>query len=177
MPHWRHMMTSDKLHAADLMGREVTVQIERVVQGEYPDHEDPKKKVLKPDVYFKGKKKPLGLNSTNARAISRLVGSPRTEDWIGRWITLYPTTTRAFGEEHECIRVRNKLPKEDQGPTKRHRENPPPPMTTEGDTAPTQDGKPLEGIRHPWPDEPRSNNVPPDDDELEAIAARDREEK
>jgi hypothetical protein len=112
MPHWRHMMSSDKLHAADLMGKEHTVVIEKVMQGEYPDLEDPKKKLLKPDVYFRGKKKPLGLNSTNARTISKVLGSPRTEDWIGKAITLYPTTTRAFGEEHECIRIKNKRPDE-----------------------------------------------------------------
>lgn len=109
-PHWRTMMSSDKLHAADLLGRDQTVTIEKVLQGEYPDLEDSKKKILKPDVYFVGKKKPLGLNSTNARAISKLLGSHKTEDWIGKSITLYPTTTRAFGEEHECIRIRNRLP-------------------------------------------------------------------
>ncbi len=110
MPHWRHMMSSDKLHAADLQGAERTVVIEKVKQGEYPDLEDAKKTILKPDVYFVDKKKPLGLNSTNARAITKLLGTPITEDWIGRAITIYPTTTRAFGEEHECIRVKNKLP-------------------------------------------------------------------
>ena len=153
MPHWRHMMSSDKLHADDLVDREHAVTIERVVQGEYPDLEDPKKKLYKPDVWFVGKKKPLGLNSTNARAISRLLGSNRTEDWPGRTITLYPTTTRAFGEEHECIRVKNKLPKEDTGPTRRQRENPPPPITTERSTMPTKDGT------HPFSNHP----APPDD--------------
>jgi hypothetical protein len=109
-PHWRMMMTSDKLHAADLQGKDRVVVIEAVKQGEYPDHEDSSKKVYKPDVYFRGKQKPLGLNSTNARAIAKLLGSSKTEDWIGKAITIYPTTTRAFGEEHECIRVRQRLP-------------------------------------------------------------------
>jgi hypothetical protein len=162
MPHWRHMMSSDKLYAADLMGREHTVEIDRVVQGEYPDMEDPKKKLLKPDVWFVGKKKPLGLNSTNARAISALLGTPVTEEWAGRFITLYPTTTRAFGETHECIRVKNRLPKEDKGGPSR-------PMRTNRDTAPTKDGKPLEGIQHPWPADP-----PIDDEEARLIAEAER---
>lgn len=110
MPHWRTMMSSDKLHAADLQGQDRVVVIEAVKQGEYPDHEDSKKRLFKPDVYFRGKKKPLGLNSTNARAIAKLLGSQKTEDWIGKAITIYPTTTMAFGEEHECIRVRPRLP-------------------------------------------------------------------
>jgi hypothetical protein len=110
MPHWRTMMSSDKLHAADLLDKEHVVTIERVTRGEYPDLEDAKKKIYKPDVYFVGKSKPLGLNSTNARQISKLLGSSKTEDWIGKSIIIYPTTTRAFGEEHECIRVKNRLP-------------------------------------------------------------------
>jgi len=110
MPHWRMMMSSDKLHAADLQGRDHVVVIEAVKQGEYPDHEDARKKIYKPDLYFRGKKKPLGLNSTNARAISKLLGSSKTEEWIGKAITIYPTTTVAFGEEHECVRVRPRLP-------------------------------------------------------------------
>lgn len=111
MPHWRLLMTSDKLHAADLQGRDCVVVIERVTQGEYTDHDG--KRVLKPDVHFRGKKKPLGLNSTNARTISKLLGSNKTEDWHGKAITIYPTTTMAFGEEHECIRVRPRLPSKD----------------------------------------------------------------
>jgi hypothetical protein len=114
LPHWRNMMSSDKLHAADLMGKDATVVIETVKQGEYPDLVDSSKKILKPDLYFKGKKKPLGLNSTNARAIAKLLGSPNTEQWVGKAITLYPTVTRAFGEEHECIRIRNRLPNQQQ---------------------------------------------------------------
>jgi hypothetical protein len=114
MPHWRNMMSSDKLHAADLQGRDHVVVIESVKQGEYPDHEDARKKILRPDLYFRGKKKPLGLNSTNARAIARLIGSNKTEEWIGKAITIYPTTTIAFGEEHECIRVRPKKPTDAQ---------------------------------------------------------------
>ena len=113
MPHWRMLMSSDKLHAADLQGRDHVVVIENVKQGEYPDHEDARKKIYKPDLYFRGKKKPLGLNSTNARTIAKLLGSNKTEDWIGKAITLYPTTTTAFGEEHECIRVRMKAPSKD----------------------------------------------------------------
>jgi hypothetical protein len=104
-------MTSDKLHAADLQGRDHVVVIERVTQGEYTDHDG--KRVLKPDVHFRGKKKPLGLNSTNARTIAKLFGSNKTEDWLGKAITIYPTTTMAFGEEHECIRVRPRLPSKD----------------------------------------------------------------
>ena len=111
MGHWRLMMTSDKLHAAELNGRDHDVEIERVLQGEYTDHRG--KKVKKPDLYFKGKPKPLGLNATNAKTIAKLCGSNDTARWIGKVITIYPTTTEAYGEQVECIRVRPKLPGND----------------------------------------------------------------
>lgn len=123
--HWRSLMSSDKLHAADLQGRDHVVTIERVAQGEYPDHEDARKKVYKPDLYFKGKQKPLGLNSTNARTIAKLLGSNKVENWIGKAITLYPTTTMAFGEEHECIRIRPRLPANDNRPAAAANDNAP----------------------------------------------------
>lgn len=110
MPHWRLMMSSDKLCAADLLGRDCNVVVAKVTRGEYPDHENPQRKIFKPDLHFVGKEKPLGLNSTNARAIAKLIGTNDTDKWTGKVITIYPTTTRAFGEEHECIRIRPKLP-------------------------------------------------------------------
>jgi len=114
MTHWRHMMDDTYLHAADLRDQERVVVIEKITQGTFPDFEDPKAKKRKPVIWFKGKKKPLGLNSTNARQIAKLLGSPVVEQWIGKAIIIYPTTTRAFGEEWECIRVKNRLPSAQQ---------------------------------------------------------------
>lgn len=112
--HWRLLMSSDKLHAADLQGRDADVTIEKVAQGEYTDQRG--KKIKKPDLYFRGKSKPLGLNSTNARSIAKLVGSNDTEKWIGKTITIYPTITDAYGEQVECIRIRPRLPANDNRP-------------------------------------------------------------
>lgn len=156
MPHWREMMSSDKLYAADLDGQERIVTITRVVQGEYPDHENPNKKLKKPDVFFREFSKPLGLNSTNARAISKLLGSPKTENWIGRQITLYPTETKAFGEMHECIRVKNRLP----------------PQQQQQQSRPQQAQRPSQQAQRPPADHP---NAPPPADEAAEIARLERE--
>lgn len=109
--HWRLMMTSDKLHAAELQGKDHDVEIERVAQGKYKDHRG--QEIKKPDLYFKGKAKPLGLNATNAKTIAKLLGSNDVTKWIGRVITIYPTVTDAYGDQVECIRVRPKLPSND----------------------------------------------------------------
>jgi hypothetical protein len=122
MPHWRLMMSSEKHHAAELNGKDHDVEIERVIQGEYKDHLG--KKIKKPDLYFKGKAKPLGLNATNAKTIAKLCGSNDTARWIGKVITIYPTITEAYGEQVECIRVRPKLPANGNTPrTKAANEN------------------------------------------------------
>jgi len=96
------------LFSYDLQGKDVTVVIERVVQGELVGQQG--RKTKKPLVYFRGKSKPLALNITNIKTIASLYGSFRVEDWIGKSITLYPTTTNFGSETKDCIRIRNKRP-------------------------------------------------------------------
>lgn len=108
MPHWKTMMDRDKLHACDLGGQKRVVTIEKVEQAEV---QNATKKAKKPQVTFKGQPKPLVLNSTNAKTISRMYG-PITEDWIGKRITIYPTTTEMGSETVECIRVEANIPTE-----------------------------------------------------------------
>jgi hypothetical protein len=55
--------------------------------------------------------KPLILNSTNSKTIEKLYG-PYIEDWVGRKITLYASTTKLGSEMVECLRIRNKVPAE-----------------------------------------------------------------
>lgn len=96
------------LFSYDLQGKDVTVVIDRVVQGELVGQQG--RKTKKPLVYFKGKSKPLALNITNIRTIASIYGSFRVEDWIGKSITLYPTTTNFGSETKDCIRIRVRKP-------------------------------------------------------------------
>jgi hypothetical protein len=108
--HWRTHIPTDRLCAGDLQGQDLTVVIERVQPVVVDDLADKRKKKSALDVYFKGKKKPLLVKATNAKAISKLVGSPLCEKWINQAITLYPTNVSAFGEMVEAIRVRPNKP-------------------------------------------------------------------
>ena len=56
--------------------------------------------------------KPLILNKTNCKAISRLLKTPYIEEWDGHKIVLAVQTVKAFGEEVEAVRVKPKLPGE-----------------------------------------------------------------
>ena len=55
--------------------------------------------------------KPLIVNKTNAKAISKVCGSNYIEDWKGKQIALYISNVKAFGELVEAIRVRLVPPK------------------------------------------------------------------
>lgn len=109
MPDVRTMFDKAYLYAFDLQGRDVTVTIEKVTGGTLTGTGGQKAK--KPVLFFKGAKKGLALNITNAKTIAAMYGgSFKSEDWIGKRITLYPTTTQFGGQTVECIRVRPQAP-------------------------------------------------------------------
>lgn len=101
--HWKRLINPDYIGAYALPpGMDMTVEIasvgrEKVVVsgGKKEDHT-----VVK----LKGQK-PLILNSTNSKSIARLYG-PYIEDWAGKKITLYASTTKLAGDTVECLRIR-----------------------------------------------------------------------
>ncbi len=110
MPDVRSLFDKAYLYAYDLQGRDVTVKIVKVVGGTLVGQGGKSNK--KPILFFEGKEKGLAINITNARTIAAMYGgSFRSEDWIGKWITLYPTTTTFGSNTVECIRIRPEIPK------------------------------------------------------------------
>jgi len=109
MPDYRSMFDRDYIGSWDLNGRDVVVTIAKVEAKELTSQGN--RKTRKPVVFFEGKEKGLALNKTNAKAVAGMYGT-KTEEWVGKKITLYPTQT-AFGHETvDCIRVRPSIPKE-----------------------------------------------------------------
>lgn len=109
MPDYRSMYDKDYLGHWDLQGREVTVRIAKVTAGELTAQGGRKSK--RPLVYFEGKEKALVLNATNGKVVAGLYGT-MTEAWVGKEVTLYPTTTSMGGETVECIRIKPAVPKD-----------------------------------------------------------------
>lgn len=107
MPHYKSFFDRDYLYAFDLQGRDVTVTIDRVTAGELTSVGG--RKTKKPLCYFVGKTKPLAVNATNGKTVASLYGT-NTDDWKGKRITLYPTTTQMGGETVDCIRIRPIVP-------------------------------------------------------------------
>lgn len=89
---------SNYVKASDLQGREVEVGISHVTVEEIGGDR-------LPVLYFQGKEKGMVLNKTNAMNIS-LVHGQNTDNWAGRRIVLFPTTTDFNGRTVDCIRAK-----------------------------------------------------------------------
>ena len=108
---YRSMFDSEYIGAWDLLGRDVTVEIDHVIAGTLTGQGG--RKSRKPLVYFVGKEKAFALNKTNAKAIAAMYGAD-TLVWTGKRIALYPTKTEMAGETVDCIRVRPGVPKQEE---------------------------------------------------------------
>jgi hypothetical protein len=114
MAHWKTLVSNDYISSADLYDEktekflELTVTIEKVQGGELTG--DGGRKTRRPFVWFAGSKsgKPLALNSTNAKAVTAIAGSPDVKRWPGVPVTLFVTKTRDPNGEGmvDCIRIK-----------------------------------------------------------------------
>jgi hypothetical protein len=89
---------STYLKAADLQGRNVTVQIDRVELDEIGGEH-------KPILYFIGKEKGIVLNKTNANTLAAAYGDD-TDNWHGGDVTLFSMMVDFQGKSVESIRVK-----------------------------------------------------------------------
>jgi len=110
--HVRLMYPNEYLCAADLHGKDVTLTISAIGQEtlKRTDGSEDSAWILDFSEMEKREgtdRKRLVLNKTNATTIAAQHG-PENGEWVGKKITVYPTTTRAFGEIVECIRIRPK---------------------------------------------------------------------
>lgn len=111
MTHWRDLQDDRKnpgLYAEHLQGADRVLRISAIRAGQLVGEKG--RKTRKPMICFEGVDLPLAANVTNCKMIAKILGTAVIEEWVGRWITLYPTTTTMDGETYECIRVRPKLP-------------------------------------------------------------------
>ncbi len=93
---------SEYLKAADLQGRQVTVQIDRVEMRDIGDDH-------KPVLFFQGKEKGVVLNKTNANNISFAYGDD-TDAWAGKQVILYEAMVDFQGRSVQAIRIRVPMP-------------------------------------------------------------------
>ena len=106
--HWKQLVNLDYIGAYALDGNDLDVTIQHAKREIVIGASGKKEECL---VAHLVDQKPLIVNRTNAKALSKLYG-PYVEDWAGKRITLYPTTTKFGGEVVECLRIRPEAPKQ-----------------------------------------------------------------
>lgn len=106
---FRALYGRDYIGSWDLVERDRTLKIARVVQAVLRSTEEGKKPDKRPVIYFEGTDKGFVLNVTNGTTIAGLYGN-KVAGWIGKRITLYASTCMSFGKRVDCIRVRPAVP-------------------------------------------------------------------
>ena len=108
MTHWKQEFNYAYTGAYELQpGEERTLTI-RELKNEEVVASDGRKEVCFV-AYFVGDSKPMILNKTNCKTISKLYG-PYIEEWPGKAIVIKAEKVKAFGEVVEALRVKNVKP-------------------------------------------------------------------
>jgi len=106
--HWKKLTSQNYMGAYDLQpDQEVKVKIESVKQEMVKFFDG--KKVEESDCLvarYVGAKKPMILNKTNCKIITRKFGTPYVEEWIGKEIIIYAAKVKAFGEVTDALRIK-----------------------------------------------------------------------
>lgn len=105
--HWRTMINLDYIGAYMLDGKDMVVKIQSIKKEEVTG--DKGKTEMCMVAQLEGQK-PFIINRTNSKMLTKLMNSPYIDDWCGKSITIYPTTTSVGGETVECLRIRPTLP-------------------------------------------------------------------
>jgi hypothetical protein len=109
--HWKKLINPDYIGAYALpSGQDMTVTIVSVSREVVVSTGGKKEECTVAKLFSQ---KPLILNVTNSKMIAKLYG-PFIEDWAGKQITLYASTTKLAGEVVECLRIRPVYPSEER---------------------------------------------------------------
>lgn len=104
--HWKKLTDTNYIGAYDLQeGQELKINIEGIERKPVMSPEGQEKMCVVATI--KGAKKGMILNKTNMKIITKVLGSPYIEDWVGKSITIYSAKVKAFGEMVDGLRVKN----------------------------------------------------------------------
>jgi len=103
--HWKKLTNPDYLGAYSLTdGKDMIVTIKDVKEESITGAKGDKEDCVV--CYFEGDVKPMILNKTNMKTITKVCQSPYLDDWVGKNIQLYGEMVSAFGETGLALRVR-----------------------------------------------------------------------
>lgn len=109
--HWKKLTNPLYIGAYEFEpGQEITGTIARVAE-EMVMGPDGKKEECIVAHFAEKNLKPLILNVTNCKMISKLYKTPYIEDWAGKRITMRVQQVKAFGDVVDAVRIKPEIPK------------------------------------------------------------------
>lgn len=111
MTHWKKLTNPDYLGVYSLEdGQDMILTISHVCEETVTGQDGKKEKCVV--CHFREKCKPMILNATNMKMISKLYDTPYVEEWPGKKIQVGSERVKAFGEIVDALRVRKIIPSE-----------------------------------------------------------------
>ena len=109
--HWKKLINPDYLGAYSLdPGKDMVLTIRQVRKEMITGADGKKEECIV--CRWQEDQKPMILNRTNCKTISKLLKTPYIEHWAGHRIQIGAEMVSAFGEKVEALRVRNRLPED-----------------------------------------------------------------
>lgn len=102
--HWKRLANPDYLGAYDFQPGEERIVTVKNVTRETVSGPDGKKEECT-ILHFVEKYKPMIMNATNSKMLTKLADSPYVEDWAGKSFKLAVRKIKAFGDMVEALRI------------------------------------------------------------------------
>jgi hypothetical protein len=104
--HWKKLVSNLYIGAHDLQpGQELKITIKSVANEMVKGADGKEEQCVVARI--EGAKKPMILNKTNMKIISKVLDSPYIEEWAGKSVIIYAAKISAFGERMEALRIKN----------------------------------------------------------------------
>ena len=111
MTHWKKLTNPNYLGSYSLEdGQDLILTIDYVAEELVIGADGKKENCVV--AHFVEDSKPMILNSTNMKTITRIYKTPYIEAWHGKKIQIYSAKVKAFGETVDALRIREYAPKE-----------------------------------------------------------------
>jgi len=112
LTHWKKLNNPNYLGTYALEpGKDMVLTIQSVREETVIGADGKKEQCMV--MRFRENVKPMILNTTNAKTIQKLTGTPYVERWAGHKIQIYSAEVKAFGEVVDALRIRPFAPQQE----------------------------------------------------------------
>lgn len=112
LTHWKKLNNPNYLGTYALEpGKDMVLTIQSVREETVIGADGKKEQCMV--MRFSESVKPMILNTTNAKTINKLTGTPYVEQWAGQKIQIYSAEVKSFGEVVDALRIRPFAPQQE----------------------------------------------------------------